>query len=832
MSNTINFGIDLGTTNSLIARSTLQGIEVFRNPAGMKETLPSVVAFRKERILIGDKAREYVEKDAANVFSGFKRKMGTDESFFVPNTSNFITPIELSTMVLRELKNFIYTNEDPASIIITIPASFDTIQSNATREAGLKAGFSEVLLLQEPIAASLAFANKADEGTITGNWLVYDLGGGTFDVALVKIEEEEMRVVDHEGDNFLGGLDFDQLIVSRLIIPYLENKYGMQDLEKEMLDSRGKYNTLYYKLLYKAEEAKIMLSSQASADIEFDFDVNDDEEEVLFTITREDFESLIWDKLEYSIDFISNLLSRNQLLPSDIRETILVGGSTYIPLVRRRIPEKLNIAVNCQVDPTTAVAIGAAYYAGSKTSNHTTTPTVPPVAEQKTNAPAITVRMVYQKHSREKEEYFTAAVGSVPAGYTYRITREDGGYDSGIKPLQERISEMLALLPNTLNSFRLKIYDAQQDIVPVDIPEISIVQGKFSIYGQPLPNDICLEVDDVSNNLTQLELIFSRNDLLPLKKMVTKTLSRSILKGSGEQLLINVLEGSRYASPQSNLPIGIISISGKQLQKDLVKGCDIELTFEISESRDISISAYIPVIDEDYKEVFSPTTRAVNIDRLKEETDYLLRTANRNLQSMVSAEQYEGSAVMQSVVDELEQVRKKLNRLSSHDVTDTRYQLEEQKRKLAQRIDNAGKEQFNLELKEEYYEEKLHCQHYLQKAQDPQLLKKFAAITGNEQEWMELNSAAYIKRKIRELRSLSWDIRRKDPEYVTGLYLHYALRPDSDYTDPRKLKELKKRGDEALTRQNADEIMAVVYQMYELLIDKDDDEMMKGTGLR
>src|SRR6185369_4628671 len=106
---TINFGIDLGTTNSLIAKSSNGSVEIFRNPAGMKETLPSVVAFRKERILIGDKAREYVEKDPQNVFSSFKRKMGTSESFFVPNTGSFKTPIELSAVVLQELRNFIYT---------------------------------------------------------------------------------------------------------------------------------------------------------------------------------------------------------------------------------------------------------------------------------------------------------------------------------------------------------------------------------------------------------------------------------------------------------------------------------------------------------------------------------------------------------------------------------------------------------------------------------------------------------------------------------------------------------------------------------------------------
>src|SRR5829696_5780171 len=184
--NFLNFGIDLGTTNSLIARFDAGAVQVFKNPVGHKESLPSVVAFRGDRTIIGDKAKEYIAKDPANVFAAFKRKMGTNENFLVPSTASMISPLELSAMVLKELKNFVHTGETVEAAVITIPASFDTIQSNATKKAGYAAGFKEVLLLQEPIAASLAYFNESKkEIPGEGNWLVYDLGGGTFDVALV-----------------------------------------------------------------------------------------------------------------------------------------------------------------------------------------------------------------------------------------------------------------------------------------------------------------------------------------------------------------------------------------------------------------------------------------------------------------------------------------------------------------------------------------------------------------------------------------------------------------------------------------------------------------------
>ncbi len=835
---TINFGIDLGTTNSLIAKSVNGSVEIFKNPAGMKETLPSVVAFRKERILVGDKAKEYVEKDPQNVFASFKRKMGTSESFFVPNTAGFKTPVELSALVLQELKNFIYTGEVPQSVVITIPASFNTIQSNATKQAGYEAGFKEVVLLQEPIAASLAFANKAVD-SIEGQWLVYDLGGGTFDVAIVKVEDEEMKVVDHEGDNFLGGLDFDNLIVTHLVVPYLENKYGIEDLARKMQSAKGAYNKLYYKLLFKAEEAKICLSTQDEADIEFEFtDAEDEEHEVLFTITRSQFEDIIREKIEYSIDFISTLLKRNNLASAAINEVVLVGGSTYIPLVRQLLQQKLQVKVNAGINPTTAVAIGAAYYAGGKTSQVKAETAPADFAAGKsagaTASPAsnITVKMAYQKSSREKEEYFTAVISNVVSGTTYRITREDGGYDSGRKPAAERISEMLILLPDTLNVFRLKLYDAMQNQLNVNIPEIAIIQGKYSIYGQPLPDDICLEVDDVINNITQLEVIFEKNALLPLKKNITKTLSRTIVKGSKDELLINILEGSRYASPQSNLPIGIISVKGTEISSDLIKGCDIDVTFEISESRDITITAYISLLDKEYRQVFSPSVRTIHINRLAEEVDYLNRVAKRQLNVLIANEQYEQSAILQDAVTRLEQIAKQLNKLTDDDVTDIKYQLDDQKRKLALIVDSAGKEQRIIQVKESYFWLKETCRELLSGLRNPALHKRFEEITANEHEWLTIDSASYLKRKIDELDNLCWQIRRKDVEYVTRLYLYYAMKPDAEYKDTKLVKQLKKRGDEALERKNADEITGIIYQLYDQLISKTNEEPLEGTGLR
>jgi len=143
----VNYGIDLGTTNSVIAKYDAGEVAIFKNPVGLKDTLPSAVAFRNGRVLVGDKAREYILKDPKNSFFAFKRKMGTEEKFHVPALDDFMTPVKLSAIVLKELKTF-ETSESFNNAVITIPASFDTVQANATKQAGYEAGFNNVYLLQ------------------------------------------------------------------------------------------------------------------------------------------------------------------------------------------------------------------------------------------------------------------------------------------------------------------------------------------------------------------------------------------------------------------------------------------------------------------------------------------------------------------------------------------------------------------------------------------------------------------------------------------------------------------------------------------------------------
>lgn len=613
MENMINFGIDLGTTNSVIAKFVKGEVQIFTNPQETgRQTLPSVIAFRKDTVFVGDQAKVYWEKRPKDVVGTFKRKMGTSESYKIASLNQSKTPIDLSAYVLKELKTFVQTGDTLEAVVITIPASFDTIQSNATKSAGEQAGFKQVVLLQEPIAASLAYANKVKEKELTdGQWLVYDLGGGTFDVALIKIQDGEMKVIDHEGNNFLGGADFDRMIVEELLIPKLVEAGSFENLEDEMKSAAGKYNGAYYSCLNKAEKAKMALSARTSAEIEVQLDDDNGEElDDTFTITRSEFESIIKESVDETIDMVKKIIVRNSLTASDLQFVLMVGGSTLIPYVRKRVEEILQIAVNCSIDPTTAVAIGAAFYAGTKQKSLEAKGT-----QKKTNA-RIKIKAAYQKATQENEEFFAARVDGLIDNLFYKITREDGGFNTGMKPLKKQISEDLPLVENAYNFFTVSVYDEGNNVVETDAEPIGIAQGKFSVAGQPLPNDICLEVDDMQNGKTRLELVFQKNAILPLRRTLTKVLNKTIVKGSADNIRINILEGSHLSVPSANRYIAYLEIKGNQIIRDVSKGSDLEIAFEISESRDISIAAYLTMADQEFKEMFYPQDRHLPVEVL------------------------------------------------------------------------------------------------------------------------------------------------------------------------------------------------------------------------
>jgi len=278
--NTISIGIDLGTTNSSVAVNVNGNIEIIKRAGGVEFT-PSVFGFDKSgNKIVGQKAYDYLykhnSKDEINNFKAeIKREMGTPEKVHFQRPSKKLSPEEISAEIIKSLKEEVlrkYPEINDVAAVITIPAAFSVLQSEATKRAGNLAGFKHVVLLQEPIAAAVSygFNNSKNE-----NWIVYDFGGGTFDVALISCKDGLLSVIGHNGDNFLGGKNIDWDIVEKIIVPKIKEKYQLKQFTRKNKD----YTSIFSKLKYYAEISKIELSDYKKTTIDIEGIGKDDADE-------------------------------------------------------------------------------------------------------------------------------------------------------------------------------------------------------------------------------------------------------------------------------------------------------------------------------------------------------------------------------------------------------------------------------------------------------------------------------------------------------------------------------------------------------------------------
>ena len=355
MSKTI--GIDLGTTNSCVCVYEGGEAKVIANPEGNRTT-PSVVAFKKGEIIVGDAAKRQVVTNKDTV-SSVKRLMGTSEKVHV-NGKDY-TPEEISAMILSDLKKTAeaYLGETVNKAVITVPAYFNDAQRQATKNAGKIAGLEVERIINEPTAAALAYGlDKQDK---TEQILVYDLGGGTFDVSILELGDGVFEVKSTSGNNHLGGDDFDKKIVDYLVSEF--KKENGVDLTKDKMAMQ--------RLKDAAEKAKKDLSGMSTTQISLPF-LSQGEDGPLhleLSLTRAKFEDLVRDLVESTKEPVRKALKDAKLSASDIDKVLLVGGSTRIPMVQELVKNELGKEPSKGVNPDEVVAMGAAIQGGVLTGD-------------------------------------------------------------------------------------------------------------------------------------------------------------------------------------------------------------------------------------------------------------------------------------------------------------------------------------------------------------------------------------------------------------------------------------------------------------------------------
>lgn len=708
----IDYGIDLGTTNSAISRIESGEAKIIK-VNGLDDTMPSCIAYNKKGVLAGKKAFAVYrsEQEASlskeiepNAFIEFKRTMGTDKKYFSSNLDKHLSSEELSAEVLKTLKSFV-TDEVVNAVVITVPAAFKNNQIDATRRAAKLAGFEHAEVLQEPVAAAMAYGldNKKKDGF----WLVFDFGGGTFDAALLKVEDGIMKVTDTEGDNYLGGKNLDLAIVDEIIIPHIQVNFSINDI----LDDDTKKLKYREALKSFAEELKNELSFKNEFNLykEEGAGTDDDGEdiEIDLTITQSDLEKVLTPVFQKAVDISKKLLERNNLNGSSLDSLILVGGPTFSPIIRKML-EKQICKPDTSVDPMTVVSKGAALYASTVSISEK-------IKEQTRDKSKIQIEIGHEASTVELEEFVTLKIltekteGTIPNKVFAEITRSDRAWSSGKVEINE-IGEVIEtqLIEGKTNGFEVSLFDDKGNILESEPKEFTIIQGIGGLNSmQGLTLNWGIEIKKRETGKIEFKQVsgLEQNKSLPATGTANglKT-QKQIRPGMDSDFIkIPLYQGEHGADGTRaiyNEHVYDIIISGADLPALLPENSDVDLMINIDKSQKVSIQAYFPYLDHTAEiEVPTDTVQTVETKWLSNE----IRKAKGSIEEL--KDEGVNNDKVQKIENDIAELERKFDN-SKNDV-DGKQEVLTNLRKTLKTIDELNETtewpKLEEELKEEFY---------------------------------------------------------------------------------------------------------------------------------
>lgn len=716
---TIDYAIDLGTTNSCLAAWEEGKVMVIRNPAG-EEYTPSAVYRRqlREGVLqrVGRPARNLLaseesqadEEGATDEFFGpvaleFKRRMGESDWRHRFSGDGEASAVELSAEVLKELLNGVqqWRGTNPPAAVITCPAYFEEPQHDATREAGLLAGLEYVELLDEPVAASYAYGLDAQVAG-SARWLVFDLGGGTFDCALVGVADGMLRILDYDGDNRLGGKNIDEAIVDRHLLPQLP-----EAVKQRTRRNRG---SNWWRLKFAAEEAKIKLATVTEREyILIDRLSGAPDFGLECSLSREQLQAIEEEIIARAVAICRKLLARHQFELQHIDRLLLVGGPTLSPYLRERLAEELRIPLDTSLDPMTAVARGAAAYARSRLWERDD--------RDERQSGAVIVKLEYDPLTRDKAPLVTGRLSVAPAtDWQIEVERTDNNGQRLWSSGQQAVSAngafglRLALEPGE-NHLRLSVFNPQRQMVPVAGGEFVITVVDILPEAPPLPRGI-----GVITSTGKVDWLFEAGERVAgritrtHKHVTTKPLRRG---ESWEVLSIPLVEG-REQEGYLNRCIGTLKIPAQDAPRDLPLGSRVDITIELqSASREYRAWGWVDAWEREIPAIVVTSTD-VDLPALRDELEELREAARRFAQVGE-----EDSTVHLAYTEVTETLLPEAERLlaAAGDDPDSGQRAEEQVRKLRRVIYPAARqaEERNLWY---WVEVKKECEENVSRAKD------------------------------------------------------------------------------------------------------------------
>jgi molecular chaperone DnaK len=816
--NTIDFGIDLGTTNSEIAFVDKGQVNVIRN--GFRDEItPSAVRIdRKGSIIVGKLAFNQRVDDKENTHTQFKRLMGSQQILNFPTSGRQMKPEELSAEVLKSLRQDVLreTGEEITASVITVPALFEIPQCDATRRAAEKAGITCSPLLQEPIAAALSYGFQAD--SLDGFLFVYDLGGGTFDASLIRTVEGRLRVIDHAGDNFLGGKDFDERLLDYLVRK-LQREAGLRALDPRT-DRKA-----FAKLLAEAENGKIQLSNSASTYISItDLGRGLEDFEASFELTRSEYETLIEPFVRKTIEICQRLLDANHLSKTAVSRVILVGGPTLTPLVRSAVESGLGIKPEFKVDPMTIVARGAALFAASQRT--------PQLQSPRPAKGTLRLKLAYSPVSQDTE---TDVAGKVEdtVDLTHarvEISRADGGWNSGKLALTNNaFMASVVLNDRAVNEFQIKLFDTTGNTLKVDPENFTITHGPM-VEDAPLSRAISLGLSD---NTTHV--LIRRGTTVPCQGRTRRgeiVTAHEVSKGEMKDVLnIPLLQGENERSDR-NREIGTLRIPGKDISRTLPAGSDVEMVVEIDRDFKVKVNAFIPLLSQSFPIIFGDT-----IAPLPRVEDMQADFEGEKQRLVLLGEHQDSTSGSPSQVGEVgttvKELEEQLNKARMKD-PDAAERVRRGIEELKARIDLIEESQKWPSLLNRFEEVKQRTTEAVQGSSERKDIEKLDRILADAKSAIESRDHKKLEKVASSLESMTWEIwARQDDFWVISF--QNVSKYASTFIDRQRGSSLVEEGALAIERADFASLRSIVKELWALVPDSQEttkEKMQFPSSLR
>lgn len=811
-------GIDLGTTNSCLAiPDNDHGFEIIDNTADRMSVTPSAVLINgKGRMLIGQRA--YNSQKVEDLAIQFKRQMGLSKMIPFASAKIEKMPEELSSEILKQLRSDAETrlNRPIENVVITVPAAFKTLQSEATNKAGKLAGFKNIILLQEPIAAAVAYGAKPDSKD--KHWMVFDYGGGTLDVAIISTLDNRLTVENSEGDNYFGGSDIDRILFREVVLKKLKAEgYHVDELFDESTSS-GK--SLARKIQLDCERCKIELSNKDTAILEI-FDIDDDEGEPIefeCEITRAELESLISDTIERSIVIAKKALAGADVKAEQLDKILLVGGSTFIPLVRQRLAEEFGVPLDSSLNPMTVVAAGAAIYASTSVID---------VEEEVelTSASNAIINLTYDPISSEETVNVIGKVANISdvsiakVKIDCAISKDFSGvcWTSGWMELLDQYTGIfdvdVLLQKGILNHFRVSACDSTGTEIVIENPYFDIKHNEtvLKMSAPPATMSIGVQIRDPKTGYDVLYHVIKKNSPLPAQDDRTFKLSRDIDPMHDDCITIRIWEGENTQNPEANFPAGAITVQSSAMDRMIPKGTEIELTIVADENRNIRVSGYIPDFDFIIPE---ETLRAEAKVDLEERMD----TVDKKIQqSEVSIQRLKDQGVDVSELEaELDQVK------AGYDSAYGKVDSDEA-------AVNSYVEQFYDVESKIIREERKHQQQKNNSKNDDTVKQAREQVEnyGDEEAkaaWTELEESYSLAETAEEkgfiankMSNLGFQAMTTNYGWLKSFFSIVLSKPETKYTNAQKAEYWKSQAYLAMDSRNATQLRKAVFELLDLM---------------